>query len=273
MTIPQLPDNWNKVIVILGMLMITASGWIYYEAGKSTWSYEAQSDAKIDSLTAEIQRIQKLRSIREDLMATLFIRKVPDGIDSLDEEETQTLLFKYRNLSNTELEDSIDCLFALHDSRLAEFNAVTLASKRYAKRVDRKNNDLFVLSIFLGVAILVGGIFILIGLFEGINEQSIKERIEKRRMIESNSHISFDHCQSCGKKFNSMLDYGTTSNNVINGAFCINCFKHGSFTEPNLTLEDLKLRTKSEINHLTPKRQNQILMKLSKLERWTKNKY
>ena len=273
MTIPSLPDNWNRVLMVLGLVVISVCGWVFYQMSDNISPKEAYINGKLDSLTAALERITNSRPIRDDMMMALFVRKATNKPDTIKNEETQTLIFKYRKLTTPELEDSIDRMFIIHDKQLAEFIIVTKTVKRYSERLDEQRDFFLICTICLLIGIGLGIIFIVIGLFNGLDEQSIKDRSARWQLIESNAYLAFDNCQSCGRKFGPMVEYGTRANGKIHGAFCINCYYHGKFNEPNLTLEDIKLRTSAEIKHISPKKQKRMILNLTKLERWAKSRY
>lgn len=46
-------------------------------------------------------------------------------------------------------------------------------------------------------------------------------------------------CQSCGIPFEKPDDFGTNFDNTRNQKYCKFCFKHGRFTEPDITLDGM----------------------------------
>ena len=81
------------------------------------------------------------------------------------------------------------------------------------------------------------------------------------------------HCQSCGKTFNSMINYGTNKDTSKNQFFCSSCFKKGKFKNLNLTKDEVYKTMISELG--VKDRLNKYLIKryVNNLERWQKHHY
>ncbi len=83
----------------------------------------------------------------------------------------------------------------------------------------------------------------------------------------------YANCQSCGKKFTSILKYGTNKNKTKNYAFCKNCFESGKFTNPDLTKDEFLNKTMESVKNKNWFYRRILKNKLDELERWSDNKY
>ncbi len=110
----------------------------------------------------------------------------------------------------------------------------------------------------------------------GIKYWTIRERNEEllKYRINIDKPTYSDRCQSCGKRFNSVVQYADDGN-IKNYSFCNSCYKDGSFIEPNLTKAEMKLRTKDYLisYNVEQKEIKKIVKKIDSLDRWSYNSY
>lgn len=107
----------------------------------------------------------------------------------------------------------------------------------------------------------------------GLILQDERNYLNKRQEFLSKETF-FSCCQSCGKKFSSMVNKGTNSDGTKNHAFCVSCFDKGEFVEPDLTVEEFLKRSEADIKSGKIKyRRKYAIGKLLELERWQKDDY
>lgn len=90
----------------------------------------------------------------------------------------------------------------------------------------------------------------------------------KRQYI--NSKIYYI-CQSCGRSINSILmNYGTEKDSTFSRSFCNKCYNNGKYTNPNITIEEMKDKVKKEMeNKKIPLSViNRKIEGIKKLKRW-----
>lgn len=58
-------------------------------------------------------------------------------------------------------------------------------------------------------------------------------------------------CNSCGRPMGKK-DYGTNKDGSSNMDYCIDCFKDGEFTEPDITLNEMIVRKSKEMMAKNP---------------------
>ena len=84
-------------------------------------------------------------------------------------------------------------------------------------------------------------------------------------------------CQSCSMPIADIKLRGTEKNGSVNNEYCVHCYKDGTFTKPNATLEEMielyapKWGTWMGKPSMTIEQAKlEIRQKLSPLKRWTK---
>ena len=63
-------------------------------------------------------------------------------------------------------------------------------------------------------------------------------------------------CNSCGKPM-VQADHGTNEDGSPNEDYCLECFENGSFTEPDLTLDEMIIKCSEKILNKNPRLQEQ----------------
>jgi len=59
----------------------------------------------------------------------------------------------------------------------------------------------------------------------------------------------YTHCQSCGMPLDHEQLPGTEKNGQRSTFYCIYCYKDGTFTQPNLTIEDMLDNVRERLQH------------------------
>jgi len=58
-------------------------------------------------------------------------------------------------------------------------------------------------------------------------------------IIQHYPKIEPPYCQSCGTSIRESINKGTNSDGSRNVDYCFSCFQNGSFTDPNITLNEM----------------------------------
>jgi len=121
------------------------------------------------------------------------------------------------------------------------------------------------MSIFAGMGIVT----LMLSLLAWYNWE--KKNISLTRQDE----ILYPCCQSCGKKFSSIREYGFNKDESKNLAFCKECFDNGEFVDHNLTVEKLVSEAfeAGYIETKIPKFKKTLEVRLKNLDRWKKIEY
>jgi hypothetical protein len=77
-------------------------------------------------------------------------------------------------------------------------------------------------------------------------------------------------CQSCGKRFNYSVRHGNFTPEIINPYFCIECFDSGSFTRPDLKVEDVIAIHHPNFNRYSKFDKWRYSIWIKELDRWQK---
>lgn len=94
---------------------------------------------------------------------------------------------------------------------------------------------------------------------------------QKNSNVTKQNEKLYTFCQSCGKEFDSIINYSKNKDGTSNFAFCKNCYKKGKFKNPNITKEDI---IESSIEDLKAKKKCNIFTKtliknrIESLDRW-----
>ncbi|MDD3649441.1 MAG: zinc ribbon domain-containing protein [Candidatus Hydrothermia bacterium] len=81
-------------------------------------------------------------------------------------------------------------------------------------------------------------------------------------------------CQSCGTPFTKESEFGTNRDGTKNYEYCINCYKDGRFTDPDITLEEMIEKVAKDMieNEKIPSKYAYKIAKeyIPGLKRWSK---
>mgnify|MGYP000910533472 CR=1 FL=1 len=87
-------------------------------------------------------------------------------------------------------------------------------------------------------------------------------------MISEDSRV----CQSCGMPMRSREDLGTEADGALSGDYCIHCYRDGTFTEPDISIDEMAKLCSTIMSQLyeIPERMSEEFSKehLSSLKRW-----
>lgn len=86
---------------------------------------------------------------------------------------------------------------------------------------------------------------------------------------------SYKNCQSCGMPFkNDPKGGGTNADGTKNNMYCSYCFENGEFTQPNITVDEMKALVQEKTQEMGfPKFIAWFFtLGLPRLERWSADK-
>ena len=77
-------------------------------------------------------------------------------------------------------------------------------------------------------------------------------------------------CQSCSMPLDTPEAHGTEKDGSPNAEYCRYCYQNGSFTNPNMTLVDMRsvVKTEMERRHISPGIIDSAMNILPNLKRW-----
>lgn len=266
MNIPSIPDNFYKILVMLGLAIIIYSQYEYEKNFQKRQNEEIEYAKRIDDLNEKIAKNEFLLTQIKDKSNIISNRN--DIENPLILEDTQ-VLFKRLIKGDSKSEkfnDSINFLFL--EYKEADFYIKQLSNKIIAERKTEslKEEILKVEADIKDQYFDIGLVIVLLGGLGMYIQQSRNDKLLKLQISSYNS--LYTNCQSCGKEFNLMIPKGTDSKGGIFDGFCIKCFENGQFTNPDLTkqdvLNDIFIRKNIKSNII----KKIIELRVSQLERW-----
>lgn len=273
MNLPTIPDNLHKLLVILGL---TLGIYSYITSNSNYDNYENKLIEYVQDLERLIFEKNQFNEFQKETLKKLqgsvkTVKKLQEIINTKEKYEPKDIEKVRRNLDEEEIiaeklytkSDSLGKLIDKKDFeiKLKELN-VEQAEDRF--RSAGKFLDTY---YFISILLFITGIY-----FWGLHEDVASE-LAKRELI--GKPTSSPHCQSCGKKFSSFVCYGSELNSQTNYHFCKECYILGVFTEPELTVDEVKIRAKKELLTLNipSKSIKNVVVRIDKLHRWKKNNY
>lgn len=271
MNIPNLPtDNLYKFIALTGLVLIVLSilypetkhreirDEITVHEGKiAILDLDLVKDKKgLDEVQKEIQEIKK--EVNCDCIPfvndSMIVRpKVLDGPTELLEQSQK-----------------IDLLIREWQSIREQLNIKTLELNTKAKLISDKSRDLakmdyiihFISPLLLGFTLLF--FFIWYQRTQRYQDKLLKEQVEQ--------YPTFKNCQSCGMKLSDQTECDISLQNDSNQKYCQTCFQDDSFTEPDLSLNEMNEKVKARCEELGFGRLTSWILsyRLQNLDRWRK---
>lgn len=265
----NIPDKVYKLGILLGLILIGYS------------EYKSDLNEKLDTLKQE-----KYFVYQDSLMVSTL--KSNNYLNNL-QNETELLLKQYKTNSNLNKKDSLftiivstnnnrkelivnkklKALWEIHSKN--EFNIKLLREKLRILKFEMDSEDKIRESHYKINKTLMnfGGIIFMMGLFMWIADEFFNDS----RLIEKQNEKVYKNCQSCGKKFSSIRNYGLNHDKSFNYSFCKECFTDGEFTNLNLTKEDFFNQAKERLKTKSWLKRKLILNSLYFLERWKEEEY
>lgn len=262
MSVPNLPDGLYKLFFYLGVLIII---YAVYE-GKETQEasrnalqlYKAQV-TELEPGTGQV--IQKeLKEAMENLKTDMGLALVHGKSSSLADLDnaTEKLEESRQTFALKQHEFDIDNIAFQREYRKSK---VLLETVQETFKQQKQAISEFPIFLF------IGGAAILFGLGGLQQTQTVQDELLKRQLNEKDEYYAW--CQSCGKNFTAITEYGVKKDGTLNKAFCSKCYLAGAFTEPDLTLASLQKRIfdtySKKLNFFTKRK---LSLRLSNLARW-----
>lgn len=273
MTIPTIPDNFYKFLVLLGIFLI---GYALVEEKEITNSYNNKRldfNLSIDSFTLKkLSYIHNRDKTVSKAGAIAKHHKIKNPISISDSTFAINYVYSLNDNNELALADTFNLLYQeIEDANFQLTMQDTLSDikKDALKEAESELNDgeakIIAPIMVLGAILLLGGA---IGLMW---QQNIQDEILKNQLGGKNKY--YKYCQSCGRKFSSMRENGKNSDGTINIAFCVTCYSDGKFTEPDLTYIEFLKKGEDERKKMSRWKRATILTRFEKLERWNKDEY
>lgn len=257
MNIPSIPDNVNKILIFFGIALILYS-FNKFETSKSEFKNRLNIlDSKIDSIEIVYNLLDKKTNDKQLKINHLFNKLKKDTLNKNEFQNIKNEIIIINQSLNNEINNMLNLL---------NIQQITIKNKEKEIK-EHRNDDIFNLFFIF----LIGLLFT----YQGINDltvhQKIQDKILKSQIYEKPFY--YDNCQSCGKKFNSIVHYSKNADGTINYSFCKECYSLGAFTEPNLNLATYINRIESTeyYKNISYIKKMNIKIKIKQLDRWNED--
>jgi len=269
MKIPNLPtDNLYKFIALTGVFLFVISIFypeyelrkirdeiIQFNGEVILLNYEKENaKLKLEQIESEIKRLdEKMGNNSVSFISdSLIVRtRVIDGPDEIV------------NLSNR-----IDILLNEWTDLNQELDRKKIEIGTKSELIDSKTEDLSeineVIPDFVGISFAIA----LLGFIFWYNlTQRHQDKLLKEQAFQ---YIKTSNCQSCGMKLSNQTEYYKLSEEEKKFNYCHSCYSNGRFTEPDLTVKEMKEKVKNRCKELGIGRFRTAIIvgKIASLERW-----
>ena len=274
MTIPTLPDNLTKVCFFLAFVSF-AYGYFQYESAstnfkKSSMDYITVLDSINKSGEKTNFQIDSLNQVFNSLK-----KKQDQEYAELPTDTSNHLAYSKKvKIRLSKLQKLIDSMSLVNakSTKIWEADKKNVVPSIVSQAYEFSKGDLSSASTTKTTTFIIGLMLVILGLFELYRIQKIQDELLLRQLGEKEKY--YPYCQSCGKNFTSMREYGKRNDGTKNKAFCSECFENGFFREPDITFEEIKKRA---IIETKDKKQlffkTKLIVKLENLERWKNTDY
>lgn len=269
MNIPNLPtDNLYKFIALTGVIIFIIT--IFYP--------EYQRTSIRDEIILYNRELQKL-NIEKD-KSKRKLRGIKMQVETLDKKSNcncssiinDTIIVRTRVTEGSkelvELSNQIDKLIEDYISTNIELDIKGVEIVAKLDLINSKNEDLTTLTeatYFFGPFSMVLALFGFLLWYD--NTQKYQDRVLKEQ---ANQYLKTDFCQSCGMRLSDQTHHHLFSNEDKQSIYCKTCFNVGEFTEPELTLEQMKRKVRNRCKELGFSKLLTLVVtiRLKNLERW-----
>ena len=266
----NIPDKVYKLFVLLGLILIGYSSYYDDSVEKNYFLKIDQFNVLKDSAKFESfiidNEVKELIKFSENISVKYGIKNPVSNNDS-------TIYFT-RTLSGEKIEvlvsDTINSHWLIYLNRKFKLELLSKKIDTFSERLndeERLKNQYFEYYSNLRITgIILFSIGILLWFVD------TPHPLEKDKLVNQNEKL-YPYCQSCGKEFSSVRNYGSDKEGGHNFAFCSECFTGGGFTNPELTKEEFLKDALKSIKNKNWFSRKTLAMRFENLERWNKNKY
>lgn len=270
MNLPNLPtDNLYKFIALTGVILLIIS--IFYP--------EYQRKTLRDEIEVYNGEVRKLSL--EKTKSTEKQKELIKRIAILDEKSNcnfqsivnDSIIVRTQIIEGPkeliELSKEIDKLIEEYTQLIRDFDLKSLEISTKLALINNKKNDLLEIN---EVTYFFGPFSLLIALIGFLlwyeKTQKFQDKVLKEQAVQ---YLNCDFCQSCGMRLSNQKDFHKISDEIKKQmTFCQTCYTDGEFTEPNLTLKEMKEKIKNRCKELGYNKLITFILtnRINDLERW-----
>ncbi len=227
-------DNFYRFVTVLGLISFCYCSYMISNRFVTNRNIELESVNKRIELQKEVNDLYNKK-----LLLSIAIKN-DYGVHDI---ELDSIVAGFKN------QETIDSLYLIYQSQnFSEFLQVEskimqledLVELHNTKKEDSDFYSEFVNPILL-LGTMLGFAFFVIGFYNWYNKH--QRLVDNKLLIE---YIKIDKvsrvCQSCGKRIYDSSSRPLEENGKLNFKYCTDCYKEGSFIDPDLTLEQMKTK-------------------------------
>jgi hypothetical protein len=275
MTLPSLPDTLFKLLTWLGLGLMVYSFISFKEEYKLYQQRVIDYNVEQKRLNFEIELLDEtLEEIDKEVKAKAAKAGLESPLTVSDSGYTfmRTIAGERKAVKLTNQIDKLLIRYTSNNKALKK-KSFDLSLKEYQlDELVKAFEDTCILS---GAMVTAGALCFLLGVFLWPTGDPIKKLAEPILHPVTLSETVSGRCQSCGRKFNSMVRAGSFADGSTNPHFCSECYHKGEFLVPDLTLEQLSVKAAQTMQSLghDEKQIESVKAMLAGLDRWNSDKY
>lgn len=254
-SLPSIPDNIHKIFLALSLVGLYFS-WNYVfntpdKSVKETENYFKQSEALIDSLNVISYQMESINA--KTLSDSL--NKISKGITEEQKEYFKNSIREAKHRLAVE-SSRFEHYSSLYDSYTANHKLLIHINKSKGLAAN--------ITYYVSMAMF------LISVYYMFRRTQIEEELF---LSEHRAKMYKPFCQSCGKRFTSMVKAPVTNEGEKISSFCSNCHDGTDFIDMSMTKEKVYNNIISELSLTQNKDKAKVKKLVNSLERWARTRY
>jgi len=271
MELPNIPDNFNKILIVISCVIIYFVTIRINESLEYTLDKTLEINSDVRNVNLEIQKSNNnLIFLKEEAHILSKENGMTDLYTVIGNELHTNYKFNNVTPKEREVQKHLYELVTNHRKTAFEIKALRDRNNERVKEI-RDIKSLYRKSYYLLLGIAVFAVLLFyVGLRSLNKEYKFEQSIKNAKKFSSDFY--FSNCQSCGKKFNSITKHSTNSAGIKNTAYCSECVKNDNFTAKYYSVKDViaEIKQNKSINIF---KKLFIISKVKKLDRWKRDNY
>jgi hypothetical protein len=263
----NIPDKIPKLFVLIGLILIAFGYYNKDIANNEYYNKVDKFNTAVGALELEQMRVDneltELKRISENLSIKFGIENPISIKDSLTTSFKQILS---GNKKAVAVSDSINKLWERQSAHSFNLKLLDKKIKLERSKIDQDenlHNNYHNAQLFV---IIIGMFFFFIGLITWLIDEQTNPVIKLSEKLH-------ERCQSCGKVFTAVRQYGLEKDLTPNYAFCEECYNNGNFTNPELSESEIINFSMGTVKAKNWLYKRFLKARLKELERWNPHKY
>lgn len=271
MNFPSIPDSFYKVVLFLGLACVIFASYQVNGLNKDVEVYNSKIAVHEDSLLIKTLRVGYYR---DKLLSDSRRFSELKGIKNPVWIEDSVLVYHFVLPTDSNARLINDSFHKLYDPlELADYEFRTQHAVLKQNLTDFKETLSYILQdIWLySILLLFGLVLCVIGLVNFYKIQKVSDELLRRQLADRPQF--YIRCQSCAKRFSSIIIRGTEANGEKSSAFCKECYQEGRFVDLDLKNNDV-ISSILHVKKISKKYKKRKVEKMVKaLDRWRESPY